>query len=343
MNFEPFEQMLDKKPSPQEYITELFERTEDGVLYIPASCTYTGVFEPYPDYDYRCKIDWNFKKYESVLEKFTHIFESFKKIGPFENELRYHPEKAKELLKDAGLYQIWHKYVRPFDTPQFDSEKIRDIDERFETIALAQDCAMNYAKGKKLNDYEKEILEENLNLEVSEEEKNYYYAFHNSREEQAVERVGESMYAYDVILFAQRFCRLIYLGAPEVIVNNESINFAEKFVLHECRASVKTASSTFREQREQIEQMSDDELDEYDQNRVKSNSAKSLMPLFVHQILQKHSSVSKPLRQQDILDFLKIKPYEINVERKALSRTLHALENMFVFKVYHNKNGWWKE
>ena len=79
MSFEPFEQMLDKNPSPQEYITELFERTdEDGILYLPANHTFTSVIEPEPKYDYRCGMSWSLSKYEAVLEKFTAVFEAIK-------------------------------------------------------------------------------------------------------------------------------------------------------------------------------------------------------------------------------------------------------------------------
>lgn len=344
MSYEPFDTMLDKNPTPQEYITEMFERTdENGILYLPASHTFTGVIEPEPDYDYRCGINWNLSKYELVLKKFTTVFEAIKRIAPFENELRYHPEKAKVLLKDPELYQVWYTYVRPFDVPQFDRKRISDISDRYEYIALAQEIAMRFANGKKLNGYEREILEEHLNTDVSDEDEKYMENYHCLREMQTEERIGNNYFAYETILFAQRLCRLIYLGAPDIIVNNEGRRFAQHFVLHEYGTSVMTASSAIREQKEKLEQMSDEELDEIDRERPQTNSAKSLLPLFVHQILGQHSSAEKHLHQQTIIDYLKQPPYEIKVERKAISRTLYTLNNWFSDSILCDKDGWWKE
>lgn len=344
MSYEPFDTMLDHNPTPQEFIAQMFERTdEEGVLYIPASHTFTSIIEPWPDYDYRFVLDWNLSKYESVVKKFTKVYQTIKKIAPFEDELRHYPEKAKELLKDPELYSVWNAYVSRFDIEPFDFEKIMDISDRFEYIALTQEIAHRLSKGEKLNQYELEILEENLKTDVSEDEEKYIGEYHKLIEKQSGERIGGNFFAYETILFAQRVCRLIYLGAPEVIINNESRRFAESFVLHEYATSVKMASSTIRTQLEQIEQMSDDELDEYDEKRPQSNSIKSMLPLLVYQILQKHSSADKHLNQQKILELLKQPPYELKVERKALSRTLHSIENMYTFSVYHDKNGWWKE
>ncbi len=344
MSYEPFDTMLDHNPTPQEYIAQMFERTdEDGVLYIPASHTFTNIIEPVPDYDYRFVLDWNLSKYESVVKKITDVMEAIKKIGPFEDELRKHPEKAKELLKDPELYRVWNAYVRRFDIESFDFEKIRDISDRYEYITLTQEIAHRLSKGEKLSQYELEILEENLKTDVSEDEEKYIDEYHDLIVKQSRERIGKNVFAYETILFAQRLCRLIYLGAPEILINSESRRLAESFVLHEYATSVKMVSSAIRSQLEQIEQMSDEELDEYDEKRPQSNSIKSMLPLFVYQILQKHSSAKKHLHQQKILELLKQPPYELKVERKALSRTLHSIENMYTFSVYHDKNGWWKE
>ena len=344
MSFEPFDKLLEKDLTPEEYITELFERTdEDGVLYIPANHTFTGVFEPEPEYDYCCRMNWNLVKYEAVLKKFNRVFEAVKKIGTYQDSCWWTEQEAKESLEGGELYEIWNTYIRTFDTPGFALEKIRNIDERLEVIAAAQEVAMRFSDGKELSKYDKEFLQNGLNTEITEEESKYWDKYHALREEQSEKRVGNNVYAYDTVIFAMRLCRLINLGAPEVIINNEARRFAEMFVLHEYATEVKHASSAIREQKEKLEQMSDEDLDELDRERPQANSAKSLLPLFVHQILGKHSSAKKHLHQQDIIDLLKQSPYEIKVERKAISRTLYTLNNWFPDSVLCDKNGWWKE
>ena len=77
---------------------------------------------------------------------------------------------------------------------------------------------------------------------------------------------------------------------------------------------------------DEFEALSDEEMDEY-YRRKKTNSRKSLLPLFIYLILQKHSSPSHPLQQNDIIRLLAAYPYEIQVERKAVSRALHGLED----------------
>lgn len=74
----------------------------------------------------------------------------------------------------------------------------------------------------------------------------------------------------------------------------------------------------------------------------KTNSRKSLAPLFVYLILKDRSSPDKPLRQQDILDILREKrDYEICLERKALSRIIHNLEESQLGIYSHPRKGVW--
>ena len=88
MSYEPFDELMEKDLTPQEYIAELFERTdEDGVLYLPASHTFTGVLGPQPDYDYCCRMNWNLARYEAVLEKFNKVYAAIQEIGHIDEAL----------------------------------------------------------------------------------------------------------------------------------------------------------------------------------------------------------------------------------------------------------------
>ena len=343
MSFEPFDKLLEKDLTPEEYISELFERTdEDGILYLPASHSYMGTASM-PEHDYCCRMNWNLTKCEAISKEFNRVFAAVKKIGAYPDSGRWTAQEAKKSLENGALFEVWNTYIRPFDTPGFDLEKIKDIDERLEVIATAQEVAERFSDGKELSKYEKEFLQEGLNTELSEDEEKYWDNFHALREEQSAKRIGNNVYAYETVLFAKRVCRLVNLDAPEVIINSESRRFAEAIVLHAYATEVKQASSAIREQREKLEQMSEEELDEMDRERPQTNSAKSLLPLFVHQILGKHSSGKRHLHQQEIIEYLKQPPYEIKVERKAVSRTLYTLNSWFPDSVLCDKNGWWKE
>jgi len=72
----------------------------------------------------------------------------------------------------------------------------------------------------------------------------------------------------------------------------------------------------------------------------KQNNRKHTLPLFVYLILKEHSDPTKRLSQNDIINIL-LNEYEITVERKSLSRTIHDLEDEHL-GIFSNKNdGTW--
>lgn len=91
---------------------------------------------------------------------------------------------------------------------------------------------------------------------------------------------------------------------------------------------------------EEYENMTDEEIDAYYRPR-KQNSRKSLLPLFVYLILKDHSNAEKPLRQQDIIEYLSLSPYELNVERKSISRVIHSLVDSCIGIKDDRKLGTW--
>ena len=89
-----------------------------------------------------------------------------------------------------------------------------------------------------------------------------------------------------------------------------------------------------------MELMTEEELDELYRPQ-KANTRKSLAPLFVYEILSKHSNSKTHLRQNDILKKLSEYPYEISLERKALSRIIHNLTDSPHYAVFQDKSGVW--
>ena len=70
--------------------------------------------------------------------------------------------------------------------------------------------------------------------------------------------------------------------------------------------------------------MTDEQVDRLFAEK-KTNSLKSLAPLFVYLILQEHSDKHRHLTHRQIRDYLAEYPYEIDLERKALGRCIHLL------------------
>ena len=58
----------------------------------------------------------------------------------------------------------------------------------------------------------------------------------------------------------------------------------------------------------------------------KQNNRKHSLPLFVYLILKNNSSYNNKMSQSQIIDKL-FEKYELEIERKSLSRTIHDLED----------------
>lgn len=86
----------------------------------------------------------------------------------------------------------------------------------------------------------------------------------------------------------------------------------------------------------------DDDSDE-DYRPMKTNKRKSMAPLFVYLLLKNCSNKNSPLRQQQIINMLKKYPFEISIERKALSRIIHNLADSDLDIHTSPKRGTWYE
>ncbi|MCR4593475.1 MAG: hypothetical protein K5761_00280 [Clostridiales bacterium] len=345
-NFDSMER-LDQAPS--DFIDLMFERTdEDGILYIPGwAYARPGWEYNVPGSDdaegsYRCRIDWNLDKLEKVQEKFEDVYYAITRIVPYYDELEENPGRSEEILKDPTLINVWKKYLEEPDTGRFDRKKYDEIYEKLDTIAEVKCIAEKLAKGNAIDDNEKEILTDYMDLTVSEEELKYRQDFLRHMHREAEKRLGKNICAYDLITRAWRVLCLMAINAPDLILTNELKQFAAAFVLHEYGMSKEPVDNTVRLRLEQMELMSDEELDDYYRPQ-KTNTRKSLAPLFIFEILTKYSDINTHLRQNEIIKKLAEYPYEISLERKALSRIIHNLTDSPNYAVFQDKTGVWME
>lgn len=86
-----------------------------------------------------------------------------------------------------------------------------------------------------------------------------------------------------------------------------------------------------------------DEDDEEDGIQKKANGRKTLGTLYVYQILRDNTNSRKHFKQQDIIDRLEDFPYELSLERKAVGRILHLLEDEDGLGICVDSTGAWYE
>lgn len=73
---------------------------------------------------------------------------------------------------------------------------------------------------------------------------------------------------------------------------------------------------------------------------MKQNSRKHSLPLFIYLVLVKNSNKDKHMSQNEIIDALS-KEYELDVERKAIGRVIHDLQDEHLGIFFKPREGSW--
>ena len=185
--------------SVDEWLKLLFEETSNSAMVdIP-------VFYGVDSNDfYRCQIDWDIKKYETILEKYRMHYANIKKIALFSDGLQNMDKSSKQILDNEDLARFWDTYIRPFDSSGFDMERISHINEHIEA-----------------------------GENISEEDNNYHKLYVESIYSEVEKRIGKRYCTYELIMRSVRLCQLMSVGAPEVFVLNETRELATAMLIYE--------------------------------------------------------------------------------------------------------------
>ena len=327
--------------TPEEFIDLMYDkRTEDGVTFIPGphnDATYRS-----ETFSYRCRVNWFDKEREAAQEKFASLFDSLREIAELSDKLDGTDENAKKVLDDGELFNVWETYLSDYRTNSFDTDRIDDIRDRLETVYQVKDLLEKYVGNEKLDDYERAFMKDYLDVTVTDEERKYYNEYKKCIYTDCENRVGKNICAYKLILHARRVYMLLTLEAPDYIVNTEACQLAAMLVMHDYGVSIEEVDDSTRKYFDQFD-TDDDELLDKLYRPLKQNKRKTMAPLFVYLILKEHSSSAKHLRQNEILKYLQNMPYEITIERKALSRTIHNLADSQLGVYTDTKTGTWIE
>ena len=190
--------MTDEKrwnTTPQEHIRNLFESTENDELTI----TY------YHDTEEPCNISynvrWNEADAEALIQKFDTLICALQKIGQIHDQLET-PENRENSLNKEEL-SVWETYIRPFDEFEVELSVIGEL----------------YLRGE----YDELSEEEN---ELLERHSEWYKS-------QSLTRLPCKQCSPEhVINRAQRYERLVALGAPECVRSQEARCLAEEMILY---------------------------------------------------------------------------------------------------------------
>ncbi len=326
---------FDRDMTPEEYLQYLFDNTaENGIVLMPSFST--GTEEP--SFSLRCHMDWNYARQEKLLAEFTSFRNTLEALAKLidKKDICRQPENLTKAQQE-----VWQTYLSPFEAVA-NYDKIVNIGLHLDLSEQIRELAQRLADGEPLSVVEMEYLRLNMDVTVSEEEKRLHSKYWEGVTRQCKARLGENDFSRTLIMRARRYWRLLQIKAPKVVVENEGRALAQAFAQYHCCRSVEQIDRAAFVRYLQLSEMDDEELDTLFRPR-KENKRKSMAPLFVYLILKEHSSPEKPMRQSDILKKLRGYPYEIQLERKALSRILHGLADSQLTVYTEPKFGSWVE
>lgn len=330
------------KLSPKEFLEQMFLCTDpDGIVYVPAFYPTASPFQE--DFSFRCKMKWNYADCERVLREFYEIMSLIRSVQAKGVRLGDPLEEKRALLTDAEL-KFWNAYLRPFANEREWADRFRDISDRLETAEDVRTLSKKLSNGETLTESEREFLRDNMDVTVSPEEKKAFRRHNEATLREAAERLpsglGDSYCAYQLIIRVRRVGAFLLLNMPQFLLERETNALIEVLALHRYAVRVEDIANAVRLRTELEDVLPEDVLDSYS-NPVNANTRKSMAPLFVYLVLKERSAEDRPMKQQEILDALAGRPYEIVLERKALGRILHNLADSNLGIYTDRRRGAW--
>ena len=312
--------------SPEDLIEKMFERTDaDGVLYMPSFFTGETLDK---EESLRCVMNWEFPNdCFSVLQEFDQLRSDLEQLVDHCDRYGTLKEGEYDALSERQK-AVWNTYLLPFSCDDaFDGDRLAEIQERIDSIEYTHQICEEILAGKEQDELSMQILNDGVNTKVSAAEEAYVSQSLEARKAECRRRLGDSPFAFYTVMHAKRYHRVLAMKAPDIILSNEAKALASALVLFRWCRKYEYVDNAVRQHYDRLEQMSEEELDELHRPRKNANSRKSMVSLFVYLILKQHSDSEHPLKQQEILSYLAEEPYEITVERKALSRVIQNLKS----------------
>ena len=153
------------------------------------------------DDQFDCPVEWDEQTAELLAEQcgslVAHLMELSKQYDKLKTETRH---LSREQL------EVWNTYLKPFPKHGLDMAVLESIWEKFETDET-----------------------------VTEEERALVDQYVNWFEENSLTRLPfKCCHPAQLINRAKRYCKLVRLNAPAVVLESEAKGFAEQYVLYHC-------------------------------------------------------------------------------------------------------------
>lgn len=226
----------DRKLTPADTISEMYDYTdESGVLYIPEWDYMYG-----SDGVYKLIMDWTKTDRDAIIAEHAALTEGLTRLAGYLDAIQ--SEEDVTLLPEY-LKSLWNTYIRGFETGDIDLDRISDIRDMLDTMDCVKSLSARIESGEEVSDEDRFFYNDYREIDLSEDDEVYYEQYCDLVQADAERRIGCSEVASDVILRAKRFCRLVNLGAPEIIINNESCYLAQAMAVHKCCKSLEVLSA----------------------------------------------------------------------------------------------------
>ena len=214
-----FDKMNYSELTPEECLKIMCDNTKNGKLILP-DWNYDGDWEE-GKYVLSCEMDTPCDK-DAILKEYHDLYNSLAAIAKRYDELMSKAEDVSSIL-DNELMKVWNVYISPFDKADFDGDRISEITEKLDYIAMLIDEDGN---------------EEDEDMTVSDKDIEYYNKYMEQLETDSANRLGRDVVAYPLVITAKRLCRLMSLKAPQIILNGEAKTLIAALLLHRCAKSV---------------------------------------------------------------------------------------------------------
>lgn len=214
--------------SAEDAIFSMFDHTDDnGILYIPEWPRENNRDDK--ERFYKCLMNWDELYRDLAIGYYQLLYNRLKEIAEKWDAIS--SGSAAEILPEK-LFEVWDTYIRDFETGNINTERIADISDRYEIIFLVDHIKNKLSVNAELSKDELSFYSEYKDTSVSEEENALYAEYKDAIYADAKKRVGDNIAAYDVVIRARRLCKLMSLGAPAVIIENEAVLLAQAIVIH---------------------------------------------------------------------------------------------------------------
>lgn len=208
--YNPLDKTLDKLNN-KEFLRLLFESTKDNYLAMPRQPYYTNINEigkRYANY----VVTWEEEDFNETVIVIDELINNIKDLSKYYPQIGF-SKKENEKILPPHLLSLWSKYIADYDDGLFEQEIERTIDQLIRNNSLP---LLKQRKKRRLEDYPYPIGEEIFT----------YWKHINSLKLAIKNKLGDSKYAFDLLI---RIKRLYYLYSFEA--NNKLIKEAQRLLI----------------------------------------------------------------------------------------------------------------